>query len=241
MLVLLLTLAAAVAALIGGFIAIHNRSHINLAMGFTAGLILGLVAFDLLPEIFEIAREQNLDPMWPMITLVSGFLLFHIVEKVILIHHGSEDKYGPHQHPFVGVAGAVALSGHSFLDGLSIGIGFQVSTAVGVSVSIAVIGHRFADGFNTTNVMLHHQNKPSAAKKMLAVATVMPILGGLSSLLLSVPETALAVYLGFFAGFLLYIGASDILPQAHSKGSSHKTISLTIIGALFMFIVSRLA
>ncbi|MBI2007722.1 ZIP family metal transporter [Candidatus Saccharibacteria bacterium] len=241
MLLFLLTLAAALAALLGGFIAIRGRRRLQLALGFTAGLILGLVAFDLLPEIFEISQSENLDPIWPMIALVSGFLLFHIIEKLILIHYGSEEKYGPHRHPFVGVAGAVALSGHSFLDGLSIGIGFQVNTAVGVTVAIAVIGHRFADGFNTTNVMLYHQNKPSRAKKMLAIAALMPILGGLSSLLFSLSEAVLAVYLGFFAGFLLYIGASDILPQAHSKNSSRLTIGLTVLGALFMFIVTRLA
>ncbi|MEX0881296.1 MAG: ZIP family metal transporter [Candidatus Saccharimonadales bacterium] len=233
-------MAAALAALVGGFIAIRGRRRLHLALGFTAGLILGLVAFDLLPEIFEISESESLDPIWPMITLVSGFLLFHVIEKFILIHYGSEEKYGPHRHPFVGVAGAVALSGHSFLDGLSIGIGFQVSTAVGVAVAIAVVGHRFADGFNTTNVMLHHQNKPSNAKKMLAVAAVMPILGGLGSLLFALSEAVLALYLGFFAGFLLYIGASDILPQAHSENSSRKTIGLTILGALFMFIVTRL-
>ena len=241
MLVFLVTLTAALAALIGGFVAFRSRDRISLTMGFTAGMIIGLVAFDLLPEIFEIAEGQNLDPTWPMITLVAGFLLFHVVEKLILIHHGSEEKYGPHRHPFVGVAGAVALSGHSFLDGLSIGIGFQASTAIGIAVAIAVVGHRFADGFNTTNVMLHHQNKPSAAKKMLAVAVVMPILGGLTSLFFSLSEEVLAVYLGFFAGFLLYIGASDILPQAHSKNSSRLTIGLTILGALLMFLITRIS
>ncbi|HEY5549955.1 MAG TPA: ZIP family metal transporter [Candidatus Saccharimonadales bacterium] len=241
MVLFLLTLAAALAALLGGFIAIRGRRRLHLAFGFTAGLILGLVAFNLLPEIFEISFSENLDPIWPMITLVSGFLLFHVIEKLILIHHGSEEKYGPHRHPFVGVAGAVALSGHSFLDGLSIGIGFQVSTAVGAAVAIAVIGHRFADGFNTTNVMLYHQNKPSRAKKMLAIAAVMPIMGGLSSLLFSLSGAVLAVYLGFFAGFLLYIGASDILPQAHSKNSSRLTIGLTIMGALSMFLLTRIA
>ncbi len=241
MFVILLCIAAALAALGGGFIAIKSRSRLNLALGFTAGVILGLVAFDLLPQISGITKSQNLDIIWPMVALVGGFLLFHIVEKFILIHNSHESDYGPHTHPNVGVAGAVALSGHSFLDGASIGVAFQVSNAVGVAVAIAVIGHRFADGFNTTNVMLFHKNKPSRAKKMLLIAAVMPILGGLSTLLFSLSESVLAIYLGFFAGFLLYIGASDILPQAHSKGSSRWTILLTILGTAFMFAVTLFA
>lgn len=241
MFVVLLCMAAALAALSGGFMAIKSRSRLNLALGFTAGIILGLVAFDLLPQIFDITRRQNLDITWPMVALVSGFLLFHIIEKFILIHNTHESDYGPHTHPNVGLAGAVALTGHSFLDGASIGVAFQVSTAVGVAVAIAVIGHRFADGFNTTNLMLFHKNKLSRAKKMLFIASAMPILGGLSTLLFSLSETVLAIYLGFFAGFLLYIGASDILPQAHSKGSSRWTILLTILGTAFMFTVTRFA
>jgi zinc transporter ZupT len=241
MTVFLLSVLAALAALTGGFTAIKSRSKINLALGFTAGVILGLVAFDLLPEIFDITKNQGLDIIWPMTALVIGFLLFHIVEKSILLHNSHENQYGPHLHPYVGIAGAIALCGHSFLDGVSIGIAFQINTSVGVAVAIAVIGHRFADGFNTTNIMLFHKNKPQVAKKMLYIAAVMPSLGGLTTLFFALSESILAIYLGFFAGFLLYIGASDILPQAHSKNSSRITIGLTVLGTVFMFLVTHFA
>lgn len=241
MIVFILSAVAALAALLGGLIALKAREKIHLALGFTAGVILGLIAFDLLPEIFEISKRQALDITWPMIALVCGFLLFHIVEKSILLHDSHESQYESHQHPYVGLAGAVALAGHSFLDGASIGIAFQVSGAVGAAVAVAVIGHRFADGFNTTNVMLFHKNRPQVAQRMLYVAAAMPVLGGLSTLLFSLSESVLAIYLGFFAGFLLYIGASDILPQAHSKNSSRVTIGLTLLGAVFMFVITRFA
>jgi len=241
LMILILCFIAALAALAGGYIAIKSREKINLALGFTAGVILGLVAFDLLPEIFNLTKTQNLDITWPMVALVSGFLIFHVIEKSILIHNSHENQYGLHTHPYVGLAGAIALCGHSFLDGLSIGVAFQISNSVGLAVAIAVIGHRFADGFNTTNIMLFHKNKPSTAQKMLFIAALMPILGGLSTLFFDLSESVLAIYLGFFAGFLLYIGASDILPQAHSKNSSRTVIVMTILGTVFMFAVTRFA
>jgi len=237
----LLSLVAAAAALIGGFIAIRGRRNLNQALGFTAGIILGLVAFDLLPEIFNIVNNTGLDPTRPMIALVVGFLAFHVIGKFILIHHPNEGKYQSHTHPHVGIASALALSGHSFLDGVAIGVAFQVNATVGTAVAIAVISHRFADGFNTTNVMLHHRNNPKRARNMLQLAASMPILGVLSTQLFTFSEKSLGIYLGFFAGFLLYIGASDILPQAHSKGSSRWTILLTILGTAFMFAATRLA
>jgi len=241
MTVFLLTLAAALAALIGGYVAIRSRRKLNLAIALTSGLVLGLVTFDLLPEVFELAQSEGLDPVWPMVTMTTGFLLFHMVERFILLHHGTEEKYVSHRHPKLGVIRAVAITGHSFLDGLSIGVGFQVSTAVGTAVAVAVIGHRFTDGFDTTNYMLFHQNSLNRVKKLLATVTLMPVIGGLVSLSVSLSEATLAIYLGFFAGFLLYISASNILPQAHSEKSSRKTIALTVIGVFIMFLITRIA
>ncbi len=241
MIVFLLTVAAALAALAGGYAAIHSQRQLHIALALTSGLVLGVVAFDLLPEIFEGVRSGGLDPAWPMAMFAIGFLFFHGVEKLILVHQHVESEYVAHTHPKLGVARAIALAGHSFLDGLSIGVGFQVNSTVGSAVALAVIGHRFADGFDTANFMLLHQNKLSNIKRLLALVVIMPILGGLASLVVSFSEAALSVYLGFFAGLLMYIAASNILPQAHAKSSSYKTIALTVLGVALMFVITRFA
>ena len=241
MVVFLLTVAASIAALAGGYTALRSRRWLNYALALTSGLVLGLVTFDLLPEIFDISQSQKLDPVWPMIAMTIGFLLFHVFEKFVPLHQSTEEQYGPHRHPGLGVARALALTGHSFLDGLSIGVGFQVSTAIGTAVAIAVIGHRFADGFDTTTFMIYHQNKLVHIKRWLALVVVMPVIGGLASLAFTLSEKTLAIYLGFFAGFILYIAASNLLPQAHSKDESRFGLGLTLVGTIFIFIVTRLA
>jgi len=71
-----------------------------------------------------------------------------------------------------------------------------------------------------------------------------PVLGAASTLVIQLPPSSLMIYLGFFAGFLLYIGASDILPEAHSQNRSSITLSLialTCLGAAFIFFVTRVA
>jgi zinc transporter ZupT len=237
--VFLLTAAASLAALIGGYTALRNKGSLNSALALTSGLVLGLVFFDLLPETFKITQTEKLNPIWPMITMTSGFLLFHTFERFVPLHESSEERYGPHRHPRLGTARAIALSGHSFLDGLSIGVAFQVSASVGTAVAIAVIGHRFADGFDTTTFMVSHKNKLSHIKAWLAVVIIMPIIGGLVSLFFTLSESALAIYLGFFAGFLLYIAASNLVPQAHSERIPRSEFRLTLIGLTFIFIVTR--
>lgn len=238
---LLLTITACLGALLGGYAALKGRKRLNLALGFTAGLILGLVAFELLPEIFHAAQANSIDFKWPMMALVFGFLFIHILEKTLLIHAGQEGDYSAHSHPAVGLVSAAALCVHSFLDGLSIGLAFQVNYTVGTAVAFAVIGHRFADGFNTTNVLIANKSSSSVAKKILFIAAAMPLLGFLSTKFISPSQAFLSIYLGFFAGFLLYLGASDILPQAHSKKSSASTILATVFGALFMLAISHIA
>src|SRR6188472_586274 len=137
---------------------LRHKRHLHRILGFTAGVLLGVVAFDILPEIFDLTSEYGLEPIHSMIALVIGFLLFHSAEKLTVIHHAQEESYADHHHPQVGLLSALALVGHSFMDGVGIGLGFQVSTIVGVAVAVAVIAHDFADGLNTVSLMLMHGN-----------------------------------------------------------------------------------
>jgi zinc transporter ZupT len=125
------------------------------------------------------------------------------------------------------------------LDGFGIGLGFQVNSAVGVLVAIAVISHDFTDGMNTITLMLSHKNSVEKAKRFLFLDAIAPLLGVSAALFFEIPSHFMVLYLGFFAGFLLYIGASDILPQAHSKKSSYKLMSLTVLGVLLVLVLSR--
>jgi len=237
---ILLTVATFFSTSLGGLFSIYHKDKLHRIMGFTAGVLLGVVFFDIFPEIIELIKKNNFNSTIVMISLVLGFLIFHILEKTILIHHSHEEEYADHKHPQVGVFSALALAAHSFMDGVGIGLGFQVNPAVGLLVAFAVIAHDFTDGMNTVALMLTHENTTKKAVWFLLLDAVTPILGAFSTLFFRLPENFLVLYLGFFAGFLLYIGASDILPEAHSKNSSTRTILLTVLGVVLIFIISRI-
>jgi zinc transporter ZupT len=239
MIAILLSIATFFSTLFGGLTALKNHDRLHRILGYTAGVLLGVVAFDILPEIFNELKDHAVNSIIPMVALVVAFLLFHILEKSILIHHAHDAEYEDHKHPQVGILSACALAGHSFLDGVGIGLGFQVGSGVGIAVAIAVIAHDFADGLNTVSLMLNNHNSRKRSFALLLADALAPVLGAASTLLFHLPPIGLVMYLGFFAGFLLYIGASDILPEAHSKHSSYGTMALTVAGTLFMFIVTR--
>lgn len=238
--VILLSALTFISTLLGGLFAVRFKNKLHYIMAFAAGVLLGVVAFDIFPEIIEQSKIYNFNSVEIMIALVAGFLIFHILEKSILIQHcHDEECFTHHKHPDIGVASALALAGHSFMDGIGIGLGFQISPAIGILVAIAVISHDFTDGMNTVSLMLNHKNTDKKSKTFLLLDAITPVLGAASTLFFKVSPHFLVIYLGFFAGFLLYMGASDILPEAHSKQSSYKLMGLTILGTLFIFIVTR--
>ena len=224
----------------GGLFALKNKERLHLIMSLTAGVLVGVAFFDILPEMFALSKETGMDIMSGLLMLVGGFLLIHVLEKLTIIHHGHEEEYAEHKHPTIGLISATGLSFHSFLDGIGIGLGFHVSPSIGILVAIAVIAHDFSDGLNTVTLMLTHKNTSKKAFILLCIDAITPVLGVLATYIITIPSFVLLLYLGFFAGFLLYIGASDLLPEAHSKHSSWYMLLLTIAGAAFIFIVTRI-
>jgi ZIP family zinc transporter len=144
------------------------------------------------------------------------------------------------RHHRGGFFGAAELSAHSFMDGLAIGIGFQMEFRVGIIVSIAVIAHDLMDGFNTVTVMLQSKNSLRASIKMLLLDAIAPILGLLSTLMIKIPVNYLIWILPFFAGGFLYLGSSDLLPKVHEKGDPLVSIAFTLLGFLLIFVITWL-
>jgi ZIP family zinc transporter len=208
-------------------------------MSFTAGVLIAVCFFDIIPEIFGLIQSSNLDITQPLIAVIVGYLLIHILEKYAVIHHTHEGEYATHRHPHVGMISTLGLIFHSFLDGIGIGLGFHVSPHVGLVVALAVIAHDFSDGLNTVSLMLVNKNTRKKAFLFLLLDAFAPVIGVFSTFFITIPENILVYYLGFFAGFLLYIGSSDLLPEAHSKHSSWKMIALTVLGVVFIFFFNR--
>jgi ZIP family zinc transporter len=110
-----------------------------------------------------------------------------------------------------------------------------VNHAIGIAAALAVISHDFVDGLNTVSLMLVNGNTDRRAWALLAVDALAPAVGVGLTYLFTVPRTSVLFYLGVFTGFLLYIGASDVLPEAHANHPSRATVAFTVAGTLAMF------
>ncbi|WP_035846239.1 ZIP family metal transporter [Kitasatospora azatica] len=250
---ILVAAGAFLMTLIGGFVAHRTGDRRHLVLGFAAGLMLGVVAFDLLPEALVQAPQALHGVPQALLMFAAGFLTIHCIERSVAIHRAHEGEYATHTHAHghahphhgraegIGLTAAAALVGHSLMDGFAIGAAFQAGGTVGTVVAIAVVAHDFADGFNTYTVTRLYGNNRRRAVGLLAADAVAPVTGAAITLLFTIPEHVLGLYLGFFSGFLLYLATADILPEAHSPHPSRSTLLCTLLGVGFMWLVIGLA
>ena len=202
--------------LAGGWFAFRHQRYLHAIMAFSAGLLIGVAFLDLVPEIVETAERESMDVRTLMLVVIAGFVAIFLLEKLTIIH-GEKTHDHPGHHHNVGLAGAIGLSFHSFLDGVAIGVGFQAGTEVGFVVLLAVLAHDFADGLNTVTFMLASRNSQWRTFTLLIVNALAPVAGALLASVLHIAPHVLAYQLAFFAGFLLYLGASDLLPHVHER------------------------
>jgi ZIP family zinc transporter len=238
----LYALSAFLMTLAGGAFAFRYQRYLLFIMAFSSGLLIGVAFLDLVPEVVEIAAKEGLAIRELMITVILGFVAIFLLEKLTIIHGEKLHDAPGHLHN-VGLVGALGLSFHSFLDGLAIGVAFQAGTHTGFIVLAAVVAHDFADGLNTVTFMLATRNNRWRTLTLLVVDALAPVAGALTAGMLNLQPRLIAFQLSFFAGFLLYLGASDLLPHVHEKPRA-ALIASTIIGlftaGLLVFALDRM-
>ena len=226
--------------LAGGYVAIKAQRRIHLLMGLGAGVLLGAVFFDLLPESLSVAREQGWNIRIILGIVVAGFLLFYLTERLLVLHACPEDDCTNQAHQHIGRLSAVGLIVHSTLDGAAIGAASLVSWQTGLLVALAVIAHDSSDGLNTILLVTHGERARRIDILFLALDAVAPVIGGLLALIVLPPAGALAVFLGFASGFFLYTATSDLLPEAHRRSPSIAVALATIVGIVLIGVAVQL-
>jgi zinc transporter, ZIP family len=219
-----------VSTLLGGLTALRFRRDQSLIIALTGGVVVAVALFDVLPEAIDAVGEAR-HVAW---LIGAGFLGFFLVERVLVLHH-RDDAAEAQTHAHVGALGAAGLSVHSLIDGLGIGLAFQLSTGAGLLVFLAVISHDFADGLNTVSFVLRQGDDRRQAIRWLAIDAAAPFVGAVIGSIVSISEHGLGYLLSVYVGFFLFMGATDLLPEAHRHEPSRLRVALTVVGFVATF------
>jgi ZIP family zinc transporter len=234
----LVSIGALLSALAGGLVAMRASGSIGLVIAVGAGIRIGAAFFDLVPESVE--QIGSLDGA--MLFTAFGFLAFYAVEKMTTLHVGHETAtemdHGEAAHRHVGIIGAMGMSLHSFLDGVALAAGLVIGGGLGLVIAVVVIVHRFSDGIGIVGFMLASRTPLRETARWVGIVAVAPVLGVLLGILIPVPDQVLGAMLAVFAGFFLYIGAAELLPEAHRAERSRWLVVATLAGVGAIYAVS---
>jgi zinc transporter ZupT len=228
------------ATLLGGYVAARNRSRFGIIAAFSSGVLIAVPLYQLLPASLTLAANLHIPSQNVLYVTSLGFIFLYMLERVLSVEKVHEkDGWKYIRHSTGGLFGAGELALHSFVDGFAIGVGFHFNFQIGMLVALAVIFHDFPDGMNTVTVMLNSGNSLKSAMRMLLLDAITPVLGATASLFISVLDQYLVYLLPFFAGGFLYLGASDLLPEAHEETRPIVAFGYSLVGFLVIFVAAR--
>lgn len=226
---LVLGLAASAATLIGGLAALRWGRRVTLVLGLTAGVVLGVAVFDLVPEAMELGGARW-SPRALVAWMAAGLGGYMLLDRAL----GRAERVRPSWRAHLGPA---TLTAHSFIDGLGIGLAFQVDADAGWAVALAVLTHDLADGVNTVSLCLAARAE-DAARRWVVANGAAPLLGVLAGMGVRVPGAALAPLLAVFAGMFLYVGACELVPRSQALDPRLRTTLASLTGMALMYAVT---
>ncbi len=177
-------------------------------LSFAAGALLSTALLHLLPE----ALQSGVEAKTICAALLIGLVLFFVLDKAELWHHGHEHQHGN----ITGGAWAVLVgdSVHCFGDGLLIAAAFIADTQLGALASLAVLTHEIPHHLGDLAVVSQGINgRPQSARKV-ATAGAMTVVGGLAGYWLVEPlKPLLPYFLAAAASSFVYVALADLIPQ----------------------------
>jgi zinc and cadmium transporter len=225
--------------LIGIFTIFFKEKSVEKALfvmiALSAGTLLGAAFLDLIPESIDVNGVET-----TMQVVLVGFLLFFILEKLVIFHHchsypNCKHEERKHALPYLNLIGDGV---HNFVDGMVIAAAYFTDPSLGVITTIAIIAHEMPQEIGDFGVLLYcGMNKINAlAFNFLTALTSM--VGALFVIILNIGhESIISLLVPLAAGHFIYIAAADIIPELQKSTDKKRAVFELIImvaGILFL-------
>ncbi len=142
--------------------------------------------------------------------------------------------------PRIGFLSKAEFCSHAFLEGVAIGVSFQLQFGLGIFIAIAVVSHDFCDGINTLTLMLNSGNSQKSSMSMLFIDAIAPTIGAISTLFFAIQTYLLVYALSFLLGSFLYMGGGTLLPDAYRMNRPTITAVLFLIGFILILLLTKI-
>lgn len=204
-------------------------------LGFAAGIMLAISAFDLLPESLNFGGKSF---------AVTGFLigvgLMYLVDSLVPHSHvdGSSESTENNQVLRTGYLIFLGIALHNLPEGIAIGAGLEASPELGLYITISIGLHNIPEGMATAGPL--HSGGVSSLKTFLltlSAGMMTPIGTALGLAVFSVSPVLVGTGLAIAAGAMVYIVSDELIPTSH-KFHSHLANFGLIAGFVLGFMLT---
>lgn len=227
--------------LLGGIIGLVINSNSNKVyaaiLEFTAGLMLAVVCFTLIPEAMEISN------LWICILgYIIGICVMFVLDRIITVKETDIFSVPSNSGYMLGVLVAISIAIHNFPEGLAIGSGFEVSATLGLSLFIAIAFHDVPEGASIT--LLMKKNKSVSKLKMLTYVFLTGVPTGLGALigymLGNISSNIVGLCLSFAGGVMAYVVMGNMLVESKKAYSGGLATACSLLGIVAGLLVCNL-
>lgn len=254
---LVIAALAALAAPIGALIGLWRRPSslaMSIALGFASGVLIGTVAFEMLPKAIDIGS------LW---IALAGFAagIIGLWAFDLFIHRGEVAGEGAEEKPKVarhhrrhGIRDtdkALVIAGGTIaeeaIEGLGIGVGAAFDPGIGIVVATAIVVDNFASALTLGEMTRQSPEFRGRAGLYRVLRLTLPIGGTLFLatlagffLLGSMPPPVLAFAFAAGAGFMFYQTMTDLVPEADDRHYLRSAGIAIATGFLLMLAFAKL-
>lgn len=201
-------------------------------VSFAAGALLGDTFIHLIPEVFSHGDGHALEAS---LLILSGILIFFIVEKLLRHQHGLLHRHHHHDdapaRPELAAMNIFGDAMHNYIDGLLIGASWMASPELGITTTLAVLLHELPQELGDFGVLVHSGLSVRKALLLNAGSAAVAILGTTTAVLAGAVahERMTEVLVPITAGGFVYIAAADLIPELQHERGMRSLISQTLL------------
>lgn len=226
---------------LGGIIAAFIRRHTDRLMGslleFSAGLMVGVSVFNLIPT------SMNLTSVWAVLFgILLGIVFSALLQnrlKFTRVGFRERESCRAFQLTRTGIFIAIGIALHNFPEGLAIGVGFGASHAVGLSLLVTIMVHDVPEGMA---MALPLREGGVSRLKTIGVTVLSGIPTGIGAYIGAylgyISESVIGIFLAVAAGTMLFISIAELVPESKSIYRGRLPSLGNIFGLLCGFIIS---
>ncbi len=239
---LLITSIAGLSTTIGSLLGLvfkkESSRFMSFIMGFTAGIMIGVSFFELLPSGLEAVGFLKAG-----IAFIAGFVFIFIIDSFVPHEYsGQKEKIDEHTNKKLmrtGLFLALGIAIHNFPEGMATFYSSLVDTKIGIAIAVAIAIHNIPEGLAVSVPIYKATGSRGKAFLWSFLSGVVEPVGAIITALVLLPYLNAAI-LGYIlsgtAGLMTFIAIDELLPVSKSYGFSHLPILSFIIGLSVMML-----